>query len=113
PHNARIRRSVLPADLVAAEGLSLTDLFEGRRPPALAAVVARVADRARALLAEARDLRREVPRTALPILLTARLADRHLRRLARCGHDPFDPAMARPDGGRQLALLWGWATGRY
>jgi phytoene synthase len=113
PHNARIRRSLLPGDLVAEEGLSLTDLFEGRRPAALAAIAARLAGRARELLAEARALRGEVPRAALPILLTARLADRHLRRLARCGHDPFDPAIARPDGGRQFSLLTGWATGRY
>jgi NADH dehydrogenase [ubiquinone] 1 alpha subcomplex assembly factor 6 len=113
PHNARARRSLLPADLVAEERLSLTDLYAGRRPPALAAIVARLAARARDLLAEARSLREEVPRAALPVLLTARLADRHLRRLARCGYDPFDPAMARPDGGRQFSLLAGWATGRY
>lgn len=113
PHNARARRSLLPADLIAVERLSLADMFEGRRPPAMTAVVARLAARAHDLLAEARSLRRGMPRAALPVLITARLADRHLRRLARCGNDPFDPAMARPDGGRQFALLTGWASGRY
>ena len=98
PIQLRARRLVLPADLVAAAGLVPEALFALRPSPALHQVVERVAAAARAHLDAARAGQAGLPRAALPALLPAVLAQRHLVRLARAGHDPLDPRLARPDG---------------
>jgi phytoene synthase len=78
PFHARAGRSYLPAE------------FADRARAAEA-----VAAAAQRRLAAARQIR--VPPAALPALLPARLAERYLARLAAAGHDPFAPALARPD----------------
>ena len=110
PFHARARRLMLPADLVAETGLATRDLFELRSSPALAAAVRRVAERGRALLEQAR--RRPVPRAALPVLLIAPLADRHLGALERAGWDPF-AAPARRDPLAALRLAVAHWRGRF
>ncbi len=110
PFLAQRRRSLLPADLVAAAGLDLDALHEGRPGPALAAVASQVAASAQAHLVAARAAR--VSRKALAALLPATLASAHLRRLARRHFALFDPALRRPDGG-VWRLLMAWLRGRY
>ena len=63
-------------------------------------------DSARRHLAAARALRRQVPRAALPALLTAPLADAYLSRAGR-------PDAAAPDPLAALRLAWAKALGRY
>ncbi|MDJ0951567.1 MAG: phytoene/squalene synthase family protein [Alphaproteobacteria bacterium] len=108
PFHARAKRLYLPADLVASTGLDLRDYFELRPTEALARAAEMLASRAHEKLAEARALRRRVPRPALPTLLPAILADRWLARLARADHNPFDPALAA--GGADRVLRVGLAA---
>jgi phytoene synthase len=110
PFLAQRRRCMLPADLVAAAGIDLDALHEGRPGPGLAAVAREVASRAEAHLAAARE--RRPPRAARAALLPATLAAMHLRRLARAGFALFDPALRRPDPG-VWRLLGAWLSGRY
>jgi len=91
PFHARGRRIYLPAECLDRHGVEPRDLFELRRPAGLAAVCAEVADAARFALAQARASRPPPPRPALAALLPATVAEIHLGRLARAGHDPFDP----------------------
>jgi phytoene synthase len=113
PFRSRRGRIDLPEDQLKAAGLSLTALREGKGGTALTPIVQAVAQRAQAALAEGRALRREVPRDAVPALLVGRLADRHLRRLAQAGHDPFVPDLHRPDALLPLSLGWAAWRGRY
>lgn len=113
PFHARQRRLLLPGDLVQDAGLDPHDLFELRRPPAAAAVVRQVAQRAREHLAEARALRGRVPRAALPALLPGALARRYLGVLDRHGHDPFAARVQMTPPDRPLRLLWASTTGRF
>jgi phytoene synthase len=109
PFLAQRRRSLLPADLVAAAGLDLDALHEGRPGPALAVVARQLGACAGTHLAAARRLR--VARAARTALLPATLADMHLRRLGRAGFALFDPGLRRPDPG-VWRLLLAWLRGR-
>jgi phytoene synthase len=114
PFLARARRTVLPADLLAAHEIEPhRTLFELRPEPGLAAVAAAVAARAREHLDAARALRRDVPRAAVPALLPVVLAARYLGRLAQAGNDPFAPRLAQPDGGKIWRLSLAALRGRY
>ncbi len=113
PFHARQHRCYLPADLIAAKSARLDELYALRPSAALAAVVREIALSAGRHLAEARARRREVPKAALPALLPAVLADRHLAALRRCGHDPFDPRLQSPAPGRIWRLAWAHLLGRY
>lgn len=94
PFHARQKRVYLPADLIAAHGLDLGDLFELRGSRALREIAEVLARRAAVHLEKARSLRRQVPREAHPALLLAGLANRSLGLLQRSSYDPFDPRMA-------------------
>lgn len=111
PFHARARRLYLPADLMEQAGLRAGDLFELRRPPALAAVVRQVADAARAELKAARGMKRP-PRHLLPALLPGTLAGMYLKRLAAAGHDPFDARVQAPAALRSARLIAAQSLGR-
>lgn len=113
PFQARRRRLFLPADLLAKEGVEADAVFEGRPGPGLAAVARVTAGRAGELLAAARRLARDVPRSALPVLLPAVFADIHRQRLVKVGFDLFSPKLSEPVPFDALRLaLAGW-RGRY
>jgi phytoene synthase len=59
--------------------------------------VAEIAAAASRHLEAARASRSRTPRSALPALLPAVIAQRSLSRLRRARYDPFDPALALPD----------------
>ena len=61
PFHARQRRLYLPADQLDEAGVDRESVFAGKFSPALAAVVAAVADCARDRLARSRDSWRDVP----------------------------------------------------
>ena len=89
PFHAGQRRSFLPADLMAAVGVTPGKLFEARTGTALASVVREVAGRAEFNLGQARQLRGAIPRHAVAAMLPLALADGDLRRLAKADYDVF------------------------
>jgi NADH dehydrogenase [ubiquinone] 1 alpha subcomplex assembly factor 6 len=74
-----LARQIIPADVPTANGVT-----------ELAAAASRH-------LQAARARRNRIPRSALPALLLAVIAQRSLTRLKRAGDNPFDPALAVPD----------------
>jgi phytoene synthase len=113
PFHARQRRLYLPADLCAEAGLDAGDLFELRPSTALNRVVQVLAARAEEHLAAARAQRQALPRTAVPAMLLAPLADQHLKVLRRAGFDPFDPRVQTAAPGQAWRLAWTAFTRRY
>ncbi|HUA52106.1 MAG TPA: squalene/phytoene synthase family protein [Candidatus Sulfotelmatobacter sp.] len=113
PFRAAHGRVDLPQDLLDEAGLHSGAVKEARGDPRLVKIVRVLALRAADHLDKARTHRRQVPREALPALLPALLAERALKRLAAAGHDPFDAALGRPDGGLSLRLAWAAWRGRY
>lgn len=97
PYRAASRRPVIPAETAARAGLDEAAYRAGRSSPALQRATAEIAETAARHLAAARALRPRPPRAATPALLPAVIAARALARLAAAGHDPFAPALARPD----------------
>ena len=113
PFHARQKRLYLPHDLLDDYGVVLGDLFELRASSNLAAVVAVVAQRAEDHLTAARAQQALVPRAALPALLPSVLARRHLKVLARCGHNPFAARVEAPATGAAWRLTWANLRRRY
>jgi phytoene synthase len=111
PFHASRRQIFLPRDLMATAGLDVEAMVAGRSGAPLQAVARQIGEAARGHLRQARA--RSVPRTAVPALLPAVLADRYLARLERAGFSLFDTALARPPGDRALRLLWAALRGRY
>jgi phytoene synthase len=97
PFHARAGRQFIPADIAARSGLSEQDYRALRSTPALRSATAELAAAASGHLGAARAHRAEIPRSALPALLLAVVAQRSLLRLKRAVYDPFDPALAIPD----------------
>lgn len=107
PVHAQAGRSFIPAALAAETALDPRDYAALRPTPALRQAVETIAGAARRHLAAARELRRDLPKAALPALLPARIAENALRRLERAGFDPFaGAALADPLQSWRLA----WAT---
>ena len=104
PFHAARGRLYLPSDLVRDAGADVNDVLAGRFTPALASVVMSVLDCAEHHLREARILRRQVLRRALPALLPATLAGMYLRRLRRVGGNPFAEGLTISPLRKQLGL---------
>jgi phytoene synthase len=113
PFHAGARRVYLPAALNRAAGLNVFELYQMKPTAGLCQVVATIADRARLLIDEARALRPRVPDQALPALLPATLAQWHLDRLRKAGHDPFDARLKAGSAGGLYHLLWARLRRRY
>lgn len=113
PFHARQQRVLLPADRLAANGGGAREILDLKPGPAVAAVVAELADRARGHLTQARALRRSVPSVAVPPLRLAVVAELHLATLAREGHDVFSPRVQMPNPFRQMRLTWAALRGRW
>lgn len=113
PFHARQKRLYLPVDLCHAADLHAGPIFELQSSDALAEVARTLAGAAEAHLEKARGAAASVPRSALPALLLAPLADRHLRRLAKAGYDPFHPDLQQEAPGQIWRLAWWALRGRY
>lgn len=113
PYHAASGRLFLPFDLLDRHGVEVEDLLAGKPPRDKLALVAReLADLAEDHLKQARALRRQVPKAALPALLAASLSESYLRRLAKAGYDLCDQIWSRPRP-RPLYLAWRSWRGRY
>ena len=111
--HGREGRVYLPQDLLAAAGLTE---FEAAAEPdrdEVRGVCRKLGELAARHLSEARGLRRQVPKAALPALLPARLAYLYLDRLRRSGFAPSPTGYAIAVPRRQLALLLSSIRGRY
>jgi NADH dehydrogenase [ubiquinone] 1 alpha subcomplex assembly factor 6 len=97
PFHARAGHQFIPADIAARSGLGEQDYRALRSTPALRAATAELAVAASRHLDLARAHRAKIPRSALPALLPAVVAQRSLLRLKQAAYDPFDPALAIPD----------------
>lgn len=112
PFHAAARRLYLPAALLAEHGVSTEEVLAGTPSEGLAKVGQAVADRARHHLAEARRKRRQIPKAAVPGLLTAPLVEPYLDALQRSGGNLLDSrwSATRP---RPLRVAWHALRGRY
>lgn len=113
PFHAAQRRLYLPSDLMAAHGVAAEALFVGRPPHGLPAVLRALALRARQALAAARARRREVPAAAVPALLQAVAAERHLTGLEEAGFDVFASRAEPAPALLPMAMLWHSLRRRY
>ncbi|WP_159460363.1 phytoene/squalene synthase family protein [Tistlia consotensis] len=111
PFHAGRRRLLLPADHLAAAGVTPRQVFAFERSEALSGVVMRLAKRAAERLDEARPAVAALPKLARAPLLVGALARRYLERLERAGYDPFDPAVAADLPQRAWILAWVFAFG--
>ena len=109
--DARRRRIRLPAEALAEAGVDLDQLLELRPQPALKTCLRLLAARAESDLRTARSA--AIPRRAGPLLLTGKLAARHLERLRRAAYDPFDPRVIAPAPFDVWRLLGATVTGRF
>lgn len=95
-------RCFLPREVLEEEGLSVHGALAPGGSPALCRAIETVTRRAAALAAEASG---PAAQPELALLLPAALARRHLRRLARAGHDPHRLREAGAPLGA-LAAVW-------
>ncbi|MBY0430931.1 MAG: squalene/phytoene synthase family protein [Rhodospirillales bacterium] len=97
-------RLMLPTRLLEEHEVDRDSMLAGRPAPGLEKVVAAVAERASHHLAMARARRREVGRRALPALLPAVLASRHLKAMRRSGFQVLSPGWGGQSGAGALTL---------
>ena len=113
PFHARQRRLYVPLSLLEDAGIVSATLFDRAPPGAFAEAVAPVAARARAHVAAVRRARRDIPRAARAAFLPLAPAEAYLHRLARNGHDVFDPRTAFSPFAVQLRIVLAAVGGRY
>jgi phytoene synthase len=97
PFQASGGRQLIPADIAARTGVTEQDYRALSSTPALRAASAEIAAAASRHLDAARTHAGKIPRSALPALLPAVVAQRSLLRLRRAGYDPLDRRLAAPD----------------
>lgn len=111
--NAARGHVLLPRDILKAHGVTAEALHAGKPEPALRDVARILADTAHEELATARALRREAGRTALPVLVLARFAKAHLKKLRAAGYDLFSGRLEPAPVTAPLHVLRTMITGRY
>jgi NADH dehydrogenase [ubiquinone] 1 alpha subcomplex assembly factor 6 len=112
PVHALTGRRMIPDDIATEAGLEARDYAALRHSPALCRAVTILAESARRHLAAARAIGRDLPRTALPALLPARIVDHVLNRLERAGFDPFSRAV-ESDPLQSWRLAWAASRRRF
>ena len=112
PVHARIGRRMIPDAVAAETGLDPADYAALRATPAVRRAVETVARAASRHLDAAQAMRRDIPKTALPALLPARIATHTLTRLKRAAFDPFSGA-AEGDPLQSWRLAFAMLRGRF
>jgi phytoene synthase len=113
PFQARAGRLIIPNDIAEQTQLDANDYRALRSTPALRTATDAVVAVAFGHLAAARAHRRSIPRSALPALLPAIIAERSLSRLKRARYDPFDPAVVVSDTLQSWRLAIASLHGRF
>ena len=109
PFAIKLRRLYLP---VTEKGLDIEDVLAGETSPGLVDLSEQIASTAIHHLAEARKLRRQISRAAVPALLPAKLADFYLARLKKVRFDPTNKEWSAVNT-RPLSLMMSASFGRY
>lgn len=112
PVHAHVGRRMISDDIAAETGLAAADYAALRATPALRRAVEAMARAAVGHLDAARAMRRDIPKSALPALLPARIARHALKRLERAGFDPFSGA-GESDPLQSWRLAFTAMTGRF
>ena len=113
PFHARSRRAYLPRDLMLRHGVTYAALFDLRPVSGIQNLSRELVDVAREHLRQARVVRADVPKGAIPALLPAAFADADIKCLHRANYDPFDTRVARRGIGRQWRVVWRGLSGRF
>lgn len=113
PYHASERRLYLPLAQLDAAGVDVEDVFHGRFSDGLGEVIRTIVGRARDHIADARRLRKDMPKAGRRALLYAVLADRYADALARVGFNPFGADLSLGELERPLALIWHAWRGQY
>ena len=113
PFHARQRRLYVPQSLLNDAGIAAATLFDRGPPRTFAEAAAPVAERARGHIAAVRRARRDIPRAARAAYLPLAPAEAFLARLARNGHDVFDPRVRVSPLAAQLRIALAALGGRY
>ena len=90
PFHARMGRVCMPADVMAKHRVSEAGIRSGNGSEGLNALALELGAHADYLIGQARLLKKQAARSALPVLFQARQAEVYLRRLRRVGGNPFD-----------------------
>jgi phytoene synthase len=110
PYHAARRRLMLPADRVAALGISVEDVFAGTAGRRIQPMVYDLCGLARTRLRAAR--RAALPRSALPALLPAAVVPLYVKALTRPASDVFRNRTEITAHRRQWAMLGAMIRGR-
>ena len=102
PFHAARRRLMLPADRLAASGISIEDVFAGKAGQRLRPLLEDMAAQARLHIAARRD---HILRSHVSALLPAAVVPLYLRALTRPGFDVFRDSTEVGTHRRQLAML--------
>lgn len=113
PHQLRQGRCLLPRDVMARHGAEERALRDMKPSDAVCRSVQEICATALEKLKESRSIMPGKTGPALPALLPATLAEAHLARLSRLGHDPFDGRNAAPLALRSWRLMARALAGRY
>jgi phytoene synthase len=113
PHHIGTRRLNLPADRLRAAGADAEDVFARRRPEAVAAVIAEVADAAERHLRDARARAGTVMAAGRAALVPLALVGGHLARLRRRSGDPYAGDLEIARLVRQTRIGWAALTRRF
>lgn len=108
PRQAARGQILLPADRMAACGVSRERLLAGQAEPGLKTLVSELCRHARRRLSEAREASRDLDPAAAPAVLFLALVDPALARLERAS----DPLRGSPDPARWRSLLKLWRASR-
>ncbi|MEZ5647710.1 MAG: phytoene/squalene synthase family protein [Alphaproteobacteria bacterium] len=101
--HARQGRFLMPRDLVEVERVNVREILSLIPSPGLSNIVNQVANRAASLIAVARTQYAKVSYPARTLLLEARIAEHHFKRLRALRFNPFDPHMAQNTDG---LIVW-------
>lgn len=89
-YHARMGRICLPADAMAKYHVSEDGILSGKESEGLKALVLELGMHADNLIEQARHLKKQTVRLALPVLFQARQAEAYLQCLRHVGGNPFD-----------------------
>lgn len=113
PHYLRHGRVLLPAELEYQHQVDRQSMLALKHSDPLCRAVGEIVARAAICLRDARAVRANVGRSALPALLLAPMTESYLKQLARRDNNPFDPRLAVRPPGRILRVAAAMLLGRY
>ncbi|MBT6204576.1 MAG: squalene/phytoene synthase family protein [Alphaproteobacteria bacterium] len=106
-------RTVFPLEMLSKLRLDPRDILKGEHNDRVSRLTEEIAACALDHASRARRLGRKLAKPMVPALLPLAFATRDLATLRGNGYNPFDAALTRNSGGRQLAVLGRMLLGRF